>query len=138
MSDDHSPLAPPLPIPNRTVKRRRADDSVDYPCESRSSSGTHKANAQPTSWAFCFARRCWHSDLKPSHLADPPFASVVDEIGEADRIPAIALTPHDRRFRIVFGLAHFEPHERICHFGERASVHGFEQAAKLALHLGRE
>src|SRR5215475_1401138 len=38
--DDHSPLDPHLPIPNRTVKRRRADDSTDYPCESRSSSGT--------------------------------------------------------------------------------------------------
>ena len=28
MPDDHSALAPPLPIPNRTVKRRRADDSA--------------------------------------------------------------------------------------------------------------
>jgi hypothetical protein len=31
-------LVPLLPIPNRTVKRLRANDSVDYPCESRSSS----------------------------------------------------------------------------------------------------
>src|SRR6185503_2855219 len=38
--DDHSPPVPPLPIPNRTVKRRRADDSTDCPCESRSLSGT--------------------------------------------------------------------------------------------------
>src|SRR3990167_1083276 len=38
MSDDHSELVPLLPIPNRTVKRLCADDSVDYPCESRSSS----------------------------------------------------------------------------------------------------
>ena len=28
MPDDHSALVPPLPIPNRTVKRRRADDSA--------------------------------------------------------------------------------------------------------------
>ena len=28
MPDDHSELAPPLPIPNRTVKRLRADDSA--------------------------------------------------------------------------------------------------------------
>ncbi len=28
MSDDHSELAPLLPIPNRTVKRLSADDSV--------------------------------------------------------------------------------------------------------------
>ena len=48
MPDDHSTLVPPLPIPNRTVKRRRADDSVDYPCESRSSSGTpYQANGPP-------------------------------------------------------------------------------------------
>src|SRR4051794_36019989 len=40
MPDDHSPPEPPLPIPNRTVKRRYADDSVDCPCESRSLSGT--------------------------------------------------------------------------------------------------
>ena len=31
MPDDHSKLVPPLPIPNRTVKRLRADDSAD-PC----------------------------------------------------------------------------------------------------------
>jgi len=37
-SDDHSVSVPPLPIPNRTVKRNRADDSVVRPCESRSSS----------------------------------------------------------------------------------------------------
>lgn len=29
MPDDHSELEPPLPIPNRTVKRYRADDSAD-------------------------------------------------------------------------------------------------------------
>ena len=40
-SDDHSELEPRLPIPNRTVKRFSADDSADYPCESRTSSGTH-------------------------------------------------------------------------------------------------
>ena len=28
MPDDHSELEPPLPIPNRTVKRFRADDSA--------------------------------------------------------------------------------------------------------------
>src|ERR1700733_5435418 len=35
MPDDHSVSVPPLPIPNRTVKRLHADDSADYPCESR-------------------------------------------------------------------------------------------------------
>jgi hypothetical protein len=41
-SDDHSELVPLLPIPNRTVKRLSADDSVDYPCESRTSSDSYK------------------------------------------------------------------------------------------------
>jgi hypothetical protein len=56
--DDHSPPEPPLPIPNRTVKRQHADDSVDYPCESRSSSGTlkHHAPLHP-SGASCFGAR---------------------------------------------------------------------------------
>jgi hypothetical protein len=40
--DEHSALVPPLPIPNRAVKRCCADDSMDYPCESRSSSGPPK------------------------------------------------------------------------------------------------
>lgn len=41
MPDDNSELVPPLPIPNRAVKRLSADDSTDYPCESRTLSGTH-------------------------------------------------------------------------------------------------
>src|SRR5688572_6418358 len=49
MPDGHSELEPPLPIPNRAVKRLSADDSADYPCESRTSSGTHKRNAPATS-----------------------------------------------------------------------------------------
>ena len=40
MSDDHSELEPPLPIPNRAVKRLSADDSADYPCESRTLLGS--------------------------------------------------------------------------------------------------
>src|SRR5437870_5961658 len=54
MPDDHSLLAPPLPIPNRTVKRRRADDSVDCPCESRSSSGTLNNKARTPIRALLF------------------------------------------------------------------------------------
>src|ERR1700681_3579504 len=56
MPDDQSPLAPPLPIPNRTVKRRRADDSADCPCESRSSSGTLKTKRPDHVGAFVFER----------------------------------------------------------------------------------
>ena len=56
MSDDHSEVVPPLPIPNRTVKRLSADDSADYLCESRSSSDSSKSKKpKVTSWAFCFS-----------------------------------------------------------------------------------
>ena len=55
MPGDHSKLEPPLPIPNRTVKRLCADDSADYPCESRSSPGSYTQNPQaPKAWGFCF------------------------------------------------------------------------------------
>ena len=58
MLDDHSTVDPPLPIPNRTVKRSRADDSVDLPCESRSSSSTPtKHNAPPKRGALAFGTR---------------------------------------------------------------------------------
>ena len=53
LSDDHSELVPLLPIPNRTVKRLRANDSVDYPCESRSSSDSLQTkNPQVQTWGF--------------------------------------------------------------------------------------
>lgn len=58
----HSVLDPPLPIPNRDVKRDSADDSVDYPCESRSPPDTlpvpsasqkkHQKSTVPTDRAF--------------------------------------------------------------------------------------
>src|SRR5215471_1640231 len=51
MPGDHSELEPPLPIPNRSVKRLRADDSADYPCESRSSPGSY--NAKPLDSMCC-------------------------------------------------------------------------------------
>jgi hypothetical protein len=51
---DHSALAPPLPIPNRTVKRRSADDSADLPCESRSSPRPYSQTPQSlTLWGVC-------------------------------------------------------------------------------------
>ena len=61
LSDDHSELVPLLPIPNRTVKRLRADDSVDYPCESRSSSDSLTKRQRPPRegvgvWAGCSPR----------------------------------------------------------------------------------
>jgi hypothetical protein len=44
MPDDHSVSVPPLPIPNRTVKRLHADDSAD----SRVKVGNRQAPLQQT------------------------------------------------------------------------------------------
>ena len=72
--DDHSTLVPRLPIPNRTVKRRRADDSVDCPRESRSSSGPYKVKRPGRkTGAFCFVGRmtteAWPRDNVREHIA---------------------------------------------------------------------
>ena len=60
-SDGHGGAAPPLPIPNRIVKRPRADDSGVLPCESRSPSDSHLKRSLPG--AFRFYPFC----LSPAH-----------------------------------------------------------------------
>ena len=58
MPGSHSGVEPPLPIPNRTVKRSRADDSGLTARESRSPPGTPSPNAPPENLrtgAFDFA-----------------------------------------------------------------------------------
>ena len=84
MPDDHSELEPPLPIPNRTVKRYRADDSA----ETSVKVGYRQAiilKAPENSGAFLFLSRFPFSSLlsfsfsrihsyKPStHLSDFSF-----------------------------------------------------------------
>ncbi len=60
MPDDHSELVPPLPIPNRTVKRLHANDSAD----TRVKVGNRQAppsqplkssvpKPHPSWWGFC-------------------------------------------------------------------------------------
>src|SRR5271154_3313810 len=53
MPDDHSELVPPLPIPNRTVKRLHANDSAD----TRVKVGNRQASLPKTPtmqrWGFC-------------------------------------------------------------------------------------
>src|SRR5689334_15597664 len=77
MSDDHSELEPPLPIPNRAVKRLSADDSADFPCESRTSSGTHKSErpqpqgSGPFVFLAAFRMRC----SSAAYVFVPLFAS---------------------------------------------------------------
>jgi hypothetical protein len=68
MRDDHSPLEPRFPISNRTVKRRRANDSADYLCESRSSSGTYKAKRPTLCGSFCIGATCRAAALHESAL----------------------------------------------------------------------
>src|SRR6266853_735049 len=70
MPDEHSTLEPHLPISNRTVKRWRADDSTDYPCESRSLSGTFKAKrpVQAGRFAWCDLLEFRDSGLRQHRL----------------------------------------------------------------------
>ena len=94
LSDDHSELVPLLPISNRTVKRLRANDSVDYPCESRSSSDSLQT-AKPSSWGLCCF---WHLiiDLLSlwQHAAQRPF-----------ELLRTGLLPHKGRYRLSMGCS---------------------------------
>ena len=54
MPDDHSEVEPPLPIPNRTVKRLCADDSEQLARESRSSSGKYSRKGPALRRPFFF------------------------------------------------------------------------------------
>ena len=70
MPDDHSEVEPPLPIPNRTVKRLCADDSEQLARESRSSSGKLLKTKGQLSLAFCFWKgRPW---CRPSSFDAAP------------------------------------------------------------------
>src|SRR6218665_273852 len=51
MPDDHSKLVPLLPIPNRTVKRLRADDSAGSRVKVGHRPAPTAKNAQPSGWA---------------------------------------------------------------------------------------
>ena len=52
MPDDHSEVVPLLPIPNRTVKRLRADDSADSRVKVGHRQAITARNAQHNRWAF--------------------------------------------------------------------------------------
>ena len=52
MPDDHSEVVPLLPIPNRTVKRLRADDSADSRVKVGHRQAITARNAQHNCWAF--------------------------------------------------------------------------------------
>jgi hypothetical protein len=52
MPDDHSEVVPLLPIPNRTVKRLRADDSAGSRVKVGHRQAITARNAQSNDWAF--------------------------------------------------------------------------------------
>ena len=52
MSDDHSELVPLLPIPNRTVKRLCADDSVHTYVKVGHRQTPYKAKSPSLVWGF--------------------------------------------------------------------------------------
>jgi hypothetical protein len=54
MPDDHSEVVPLLPIPNRTVKRLRADDSAGSRVKVGHRQAPTAKNAQSKDWAFLF------------------------------------------------------------------------------------
>ena len=56
MPDDHSAVEPLLPIPNRTVKRRSADDSEHLACESRTLSGNYRSEKATPRGGFFVVR----------------------------------------------------------------------------------
>jgi hypothetical protein len=83
MSDDHSGLDPPLPIPNRTVKQDRADDSADYPCESRSSSDSYQKKPLLPGRGFFICPSSGDSSARPRMVAR---LSQADHLRAGDRI----------------------------------------------------
>src|SRR2546425_12688549 len=70
LSGGHSSLDPRLPIPNRTVKRVCADDSVHSARESRLPPGhTPKPRARKSAGVFCWWRSSWSLPVTLAPLA---------------------------------------------------------------------
>ena len=100
-SDGHGGAAPPLPIPNRIVKRPRADDSGVLPCESRSPSDTHLKRPPPGAFPF------YPSHLSPTCLGvagalllavkRSPFPRCAESAAESQTAPRPTAAPARRR-----------------------------------------
>ena len=54
MPDDHSKSVPPLPIPNRTVKRFYADDSAATSVKVGHRQASYKRKTPAEMWGFFF------------------------------------------------------------------------------------
>ena len=69
MPGDHSELEPPLPIPNRSVKQLRADDSADTRVKVGHRQALIPQNPQPQkAGGFCFgaAKMQWLAAAAPA------------------------------------------------------------------------
>ena len=87
MPDDHSESVPPLPIPNRTVKRLHADDSADSRVKVGNRQAPHAVpkNPTPQRWGFCV----WTSW---------PIGESLDWSGLQEMLDNSLLLPHNRKF----------------------------------------
>ena len=71
MPDDHSELVPLLPIPNRTVKRLRADDSADTRVKVGHRQAIQPENAPSFDGAFLSEPLTRASDKNESFFKQP-------------------------------------------------------------------
>src|SRR5258708_5902601 len=81
MPDDHSELVPPLPIPNRTVKRLHANDSADTRVKVGNRQAPHccKSNQKPhpKGGVFAFQAPVLDASHEKQRPRAPPKSSVV-------------------------------------------------------------
>ena len=63
MPDDQSELVPPLPIPNRTVKRLHANDSADTRVKVGNRQAPTKSRTPPQGGVFALAKRFLRASL---------------------------------------------------------------------------
>src|SRR3989442_6186418 len=84
LSGGHSSLDPRLPIPNRTVKRVCADDSVHSARESRLPPGHlhKKPRARKSAGVFCWWRSSWSLPVTLAPLARPGLILFVQTFGD--------------------------------------------------------
>ena len=127
MSDDHSAAEPPLPIPNRTVKRRSADDSEPALVKVGHRQALTAAKKPPPGVAFLFARPLQRP--RPDALLQSPPGALrrvhCREPHERTRGDGLALTHRhearlERRYIIWTGARSRRRHRKLCVMAEQA------------------
>ena len=87
LPDDHSESVPPLPIPNRTVKRLYADDSADSRVKVGNRQAPHLKTPAQSGGGFCFAA---------PQPTPPPTRPLNKNAGRGMCCPHPASAPYDR------------------------------------------